>query len=299
MSMTPDQRSRAQVHPALDYDCPFCRARAGQNCHAMRGSRGEVSPHRRRIRAWWAACDAENGHEPASTSLQALCCECGNMRTVSSNFSFSRADANHSSDAQLDDPRGWRCTGTLNCDRCGQPTRHALLRERNGHEDYLEDLQRFILGSDEFQEGYRPDRDRLRPRYMEQFPRNPYLHHLFWQDEAQQAWNAGRRTTPALCGATMDLRREPTSGTFAVTGYRAPEEVRDQDYEDPETGLWWVEMDCVDCLRVANQDRLARRRDRLRLRLAALAVETDSLDAAAVDELLEATSFFDTRNRTA
>ncbi|MCV7150219.1 hypothetical protein [Mycolicibacterium pyrenivorans] len=35
-----------------------------------------------------------------------------------------------------------------------------------------------------------------------------------------------------------------------------PAKVReDQEYEDPDTGLWWIEMDFVDCLRKADDFR--------------------------------------------
>lgn len=64
------------------------------------------------------------------TRVRALCCECGNLRTVSANHR-SRKDDNRSGECD-DDPRGWRVTGTLKCSECGGATRHALLRDACG-----------------------------------------------------------------------------------------------------------------------------------------------------------------------
>ncbi|MGA8332960.1 MAG: DUF6315 family protein [Mycobacterium sp.] len=61
------------------------------------------------------------------TRVRALCCECGNLRTVSAHHR-SRKDDNRSGECD-DDPRGWRVTGTLKCSVCGGKTRHALLRD--------------------------------------------------------------------------------------------------------------------------------------------------------------------------
>jgi hypothetical protein len=62
-----------------------------------------------------------------NTRVRALCCECGNLRTVSANHSPPR-DENRTADAR-DEPRGWRMTGTLKCRVCRTRTRHALLRD--------------------------------------------------------------------------------------------------------------------------------------------------------------------------
>jgi hypothetical protein len=63
-----------------------------------------------------------------TTRNRALCCECGNLRTVSSNFWFPHADPNKTFDDGYDS-RGWRMTGTLKCAVCKQKTRHARLRD--------------------------------------------------------------------------------------------------------------------------------------------------------------------------
>ncbi len=62
-----------------------------------------------------------------TTRIRALCCECGNLRTVAANHRGPR-DANRTDETSDRDGRGWRCTVTLKCSACGTKTRHALLR---------------------------------------------------------------------------------------------------------------------------------------------------------------------------
>jgi hypothetical protein len=62
-----------------------------------------------------------------STRVRALCCECGNLRTVAANYRPPR-DANNTDEADIHQ-RGWRCTATLKCAICTTKTRHALLRD--------------------------------------------------------------------------------------------------------------------------------------------------------------------------
>ena len=69
---------------------------------------------------------------------RALCCECGNLRTVAANFN-PLLDANRTCD-DGDDQRGWRMTCTLKCPVCKTKTRHALLRaaDKKQHRDFAE-----------------------------------------------------------------------------------------------------------------------------------------------------------------
>src|ERR1700761_3185938 len=76
-----------------------------------------------------------------TTYVRALCCECGNLRTVSS--SYRRYDAAQSRDDDRH-PQGWRMTCTLKCSAC--KTRfatHALLRDdaEPEYRDYAEESQ--------------------------------------------------------------------------------------------------------------------------------------------------------------
>jgi hypothetical protein len=71
-----------------------------------------------------------------TTRSNALCCECGQLRTVSINYKFRR-DANKTFDDGLD-PRGWRLTGTLRCVVCKRSTCHARLRDDTEYRDSAE-----------------------------------------------------------------------------------------------------------------------------------------------------------------
>jgi hypothetical protein len=73
--------------------------------------------------------------------IRALCCECGNLRTVGANYSPRRSDGNRSCDDAAD-ARGWRMTFTLKCAQCKTPTVHALLRDNRPEcRDYAEEQQ--------------------------------------------------------------------------------------------------------------------------------------------------------------
>ncbi|KKF01941.1 hypothetical protein [Mycolicibacterium obuense] len=189
------------------------------------------------------------------------------------------------------DPRGWFHTGTLRCDPCGAPTRHALINQPDSFiRDLAEQYQRYALGGD-WGGDYAPDRERVREEYFAQFPRNPYVHHWYSVDEAQAAWEAGERTVIALCGDTMTLKREPNTcrGGRGAELYELvePNEVHDVEYEDSETGLWWDDLDCVNCLRVTNERRRNRRRRLLESWLAWFAQHPEAISDSEADALIE------------
>lgn len=62
------------------------------------------------------------------TRVRALCCICGQVRTVSTAHSPRKFDLNHAYD-DTRHPEGWRSTQTLRCDHCETLTRHATLRD--------------------------------------------------------------------------------------------------------------------------------------------------------------------------
>ncbi|CAN3128587.1 hypothetical protein ACNUDN_11745 [Mycobacterium sp. smrl_JER01] len=275
-------------HAALAHTCPFCGAEPGRPCRTHRGRGAATYPHIRRV----AIVDdwIRRNHERRREINQALCCECGNLRTFSANHHFALADENapHSA-GHFSDPRGWRRTGTLKCSECGRRTRHAVLREADARfRDYDEQIQAYVLGAD-WPDEYTPDRERLRGEYFAQFPRNPYAHHWYVISEAQAAWDAGERTVTALCGETMTLSRDPKtarSRDVPMSQLVEPDEPREVDYEDPETGLWWEDMTCVNCLRVTNERRLRYRRETLEALLAWFARHPETIPNADVDALL-------------
>jgi hypothetical protein len=73
-----------------------------------------------------------------SRAQRALCCVCGQLRTVSS--AFVRQDANLTLDAP-NQTNGWRMTVTLKCAQCGRLTRHAKLRDGDPYRDAAEERQ--------------------------------------------------------------------------------------------------------------------------------------------------------------
>lgn len=60
----------------------------------------------------------------------------------------------------------------------------------------------------------------------------------------------------------------------------------DTEFEDPKTGLWWVDMDCVDCLRVANAQRWSLRQEKLEAMLDWLALHPEAVPDSDIETLL-------------
>lgn len=116
------ENARTQLDP-MSHNCPACAAGPNQPCRT-RGDREAEYPHIRRqlLVDGWVQRRALRRALP----VRALCCECGNLRTVSA--SYRRYDDNLSCDDNLH-PLGWRCTMTLKCSICRGPTRHAILRD--------------------------------------------------------------------------------------------------------------------------------------------------------------------------
>ncbi|ORB26617.1 hypothetical protein [Mycolicibacterium parafortuitum] len=227
----------------------------------------------------------------AGSRADALCCECGNLRTVSTDYRRV-SDPNYSYNAVGGRAtNGWRHTQTLKCDACGERTRHALIKPSGGPSDpdWDERCQRYVLGG-EWEGKYPPDRERLRAEYFAQFPRNPELRHRYWINEAQTAWDAGHRAVTAVCGATMPLQRDPRSicdQESSPTELERPAEIDwETEFEDPETDMWWIDMQCVDCLRVANECRQANRRRLLEALLAWFAQHPETISDADADALM-------------
>jgi transcription elongation factor Elf1 len=265
----------------MTVSCPFCGAESGQACRVRLTGKARDWPHAQRF----AACEPA---KPEPERRQALCCECGNLRTVSGNYGLRYRDPNYAGWG-FDDKRGWRKTGTLKCGACGRQTRHALLNT-TGAIDWSEKEQQFVLGGESPGEYWDDSRrDHLREQYFAQFPRNPQLHHWYWVSEAKEAWAAGRRDVTALCGAPMTLHADPpsTPGNDLVKPGRID---WDTEFEDHDTGMSWIDMECVDCLAVTNRERLKNQRDAVRTKLLEASEAIEQLDAtalAAVDEYLE------------
>ncbi|MGD9517836.1 hypothetical protein [Mycolicibacterium sp.] len=221
----------------------------------------------------------------AKVRRKALCCVCGNLRTVSPDYHRSN-DPNYGYGDQARS-KGWRDTQTLKCDACEDRTRHALLRPTHvGDPDYDEKRQRYILGG-EWPDQYAPDRERLRAEYFALFPRNPKLSHRFWTKEADELRANGETHMVALCGATAEIPKKWSTKKRDPDELIEPDRIDwDTEFEDPATGLWWIDMDCVDCLRVANERRHTRRRQLLESWLAWFACHPETIPDAEADALI-------------
>lgn len=207
-----------------------------------------------------------------SAQMEALCCICGSLRTCSRPRNHRAENFWFKEPVDLD----WhRETGDLKCAECGRITTHALIYpEADTLRDHAEMMQRVATGNSHghFNEDELVE---VRKKYRQGFPRNPYVSHFWWDGDAKEAWAAGRRTVLGLCGEPMEIMRDPSSvleeakqSSYDSDGRQIqPKKVRDQEYEDDETGLWWTEMYCVDCLRVWHLELLRQRRELLAVRL--------------------------------
>lgn len=189
---------------------------------------------------------------------QALCCECGEIRTC--RRARNRQHENYWL-AEPVDPNWHRELGDLKCSNCERVTRHALLVPEEGWwRDHAERLTRIALGAEDY--GIPHVQDRIRAAYRQGRQANPLMKHLWPRSETTAARKAGKATVVAYCGETVPLPEKvghpsPQCGEVLLK----PDPVRfDQEYEHPETGTWWVEMDCPDCYRVVNARRAAERR---------------------------------------
>lgn len=196
---------------------------------------------------------------------QAMCCICGSLRECRRPRNYRQENYWLRGPVDLD----WhRETGDLKCAECGRVTAHALLHPA-GFElrDHAEMMQRVATGNSHSHFKNQQQLDEVAAKFRQGFPRNPELNHFRYDHDAQAAWDAGRRTVKALCGAQMPVHRDPSGPSSSKKARGAqddrqikPKLVRDQEYEDTETGLWWSEVDCVDCLRVWHLELLSRRR---------------------------------------
>lgn len=281
--------STTETNPALSHRCPFCDADVGQPCRTLRGRGRELDTHHSG-RIALARPDFQAIKAVANTRRQALCCECGNLRTVSPNYHRSN-DPNYGYGDQARE-RGWRHTQTLKCEACQNRTRHALLRPTDvGDPDYDEKCQRYVLGG-EWDGQYPPDRDRLREEYFALFPRNPFVTHKWWKADEDKAREEGRSSFPAMCGESIELKEvlgvgATISEPLAPTQITNPEQSEHENL-DVETGLWWTADGwCVNCLRVRHDWLLKEQRKQFLSQLLEVSGAVDRVAAEDVTALRE------------
>jgi len=278
---------------ALERDCPFCGATAGEPCRARNSGKEQPYPHSRRIEL---TRTPEELLRYAPVYVDALCCVCGNKRTVSSKHGSGTKDPNLAH-TPLGTSQGWRFTQTLKCSACGEQTRHAVLRPAAAsYRDSDEEQQRIALGDpDTGPYGDLTDLARIRREYREMpFPRNPHLTHRRFTLEAERAWDDGTKVVTALCGEPLKIDRDPRETQKYSKddgrnedGYVIAEVVSDIEITDHETGLSWIHMDCVDCCRVSNRLNTERWRRCLGRLLYNLSVNVDKFSDDQVADVLD------------
>lgn len=232
---------------------------------------------------------------PAPSGRQALCCTCGSLRTC--HRPRNHRQENYWLAGTVD--RNWhRETADLKCGVCRQVTRHALLvRGQSDWRDHAEELQRIALGGDTSSTWV--DVRRIREQYRAGARGNPYRSHIWYRGDAEKAKKEQTFTVTAFCGEVVDLsptrelaaaydflpsREKPLadSGDEPVAPRIGQGQRHDQDC--PPEG--WDVLDCPDCLRSVNAQRLKSRRTKLLSKLLELSSRTFDLDSASIDRLL-------------
>lgn len=222
-----------------------------------------------------------------SISKQALCCVCGNVRQCRRPRNYRRD--NYWLYDTVD--RDWhRETGELKCPECNRVTVHAIiLPDNDSYRDHAETLRKIATGWTRSHLTER-DYDRIRTAWRRGTPQNPYKRHLWWKSELKKARKAGQETFQAICMVEIPVptmqSKNKGSKSYAHDELVAPNRFHEVDYEDPETGLWWYEVDCTDCLYRANAIALNDQRDTLKKKINDIVAKIDHLDARTVAELL-------------
>ena len=219
-----------------------------------------------------------------TAQMQALCCECGALRTCN-------RPRNHRTDNYwLCDPvdRDWhRETGDLKCAECGTITRHALLLP-DGHwaRDHAERLRKAGTGW-YFKELNDADRKRIQERWHEGLPSNPRTSHQWFRSAEDEARAAGRTHLRAVCKALIPVPKRTWEQRYPSGGLKSDMLVKPV-VRDPEPDAdGWEFVHCVDCLYRSNQIALDEQRKELKDKLLEYAGKLTSLDAATVISLVE------------
>lgn len=222
-----------------------------------------------------------------SVQMKALCCVCGNLRTC------SRPRNHQAENYWLTGPidRQWhRETGDLKCSECGKVTRHALIHpDKDTFRDHAERITRLALGTttDPLSDNSEVV-SRIRAAYQQGRRMNPFLTHLWSGREKAAAREAGRTHVTTYCGEVVELPPEDEQFSIGPDDAAEPDEGNwDEEYQDDE-GQWWVATACVDCYRVANELRMARRRTVLKDWLVQLLANENRVPDEHVDRLIAA-----------
>lgn len=220
-----------------------------------------------------------------TATKQALCCVCGAIRTCQR--PRNHREENHWLRGPID--LDWhRETGDLKCDSCSRITTHAILLPDNIWRDHAETLHREAIGY--YTKTLTADeRQRIQQAWRQGLPRNPLRRHISWVSDETKARAAGETHVIAICREMVPLPKRVTKPGDGVDSdvLMKPRKFHDVDYEDPETGLWWYDVTCTDCLLRSNAIAVNQQRAKLRERLIEAVATVSKLDARTVAHLLE------------
>ena len=216
---------------------------------------------------------------------QALCCECGQVRE----FKVARNHREENYWLKRPIEADWhRETGDLKCEACARVTCHALLHPDGGWAaDHAEKIRLIATGWSVAGAGKdAASRARIQQRWRQGLPQNPHARHLWWASDEEKARSAGETHFLAICKAEVPVPKRTRGTSYSRDQLIAPGQFHDVDREDPETGLWWFDLDCTHCLYRSNAIAVEAQRKALRDKLIEIVAKVDTIDAQTVAELL-------------
>ncbi|SLE55380.1 Uncharacterised protein [Mycobacteroides abscessus subsp. massiliense] len=222
---------------------------------------------------------------------QALCCECGNLRTCRRPRNF--VEENWYLGRPVD--RDWRRElGDLKCANCGRITRHALLYPKwHSFKDHAERIERIALGGSDPLNNEAPRvAQQIKKNYRVGRQTNPYLIHLWRVCDENKARDEGRSWVTTHCGEREELPPEgETVKLHNNIGLLDPiyEDLSPEYDDDAPAGMGWEGINCPACYRISNERRLAALRAALLAKLNALITAAQELDASTVGRLIAVT----------
>ncbi|MDM1896012.1 hypothetical protein PP299_07375 [Mycobacteroides abscessus] len=222
---------------------------------------------------------------------QALCCECGKLRTCRRPRNYRQE--NWWLSGTVD--RNWhRELGDLKCAECGKVTVHALLYQAGDtFRDHAERIERIALGgSDPLNKDAPGVAQQIKENYRIGRQTNPYLIHLLRVCDENKARAEGRSWVTTLCGERRELPpMDVPMKVHSNVGLLDPiYEDLDPEYDDDApAGMGWEGINCPDCYRISNERRLRELRAALLAKLNALIKAAQELDASTVGRLIAVT----------
>lgn len=213
-----------------------------------------------------------------SRHMQALCCECGQLRYCNRPRNYRRE--NYWLRQPID--RNWhRETGDLKCEECGRITMHAIITGS----DHAEKLREVGTGWS-MKNLDAAELKRIRERWHEG-PRNPRIWHQWYKSDEDEARAAGRTHLQTICKAWVRVPKRTWEQRYPNGGVDVDVVIKPVVSEPESDADGWEYVDCVDCLYRSNAIAIAEQRNELKEKLLEYAGKLSSLDPATVISLVE------------